>query len=186
MEYSIVSGPDKSSPGLVSQGHPYGLNACRPNGNSLAPKIVLSSIDGRSIFRGGLDGIAEEPKTALIPSRLGSGWRGDKERPYCSSTGPRLVSVITDRSLRGSPLMSALQQAARPCSTRGSRLRSQTKTMVEAGLDRSRIRNSRQSRLSSRFFFSFFFFFLRLGIGVERWNSNESQYSLKFIDVLQM
>lgn len=118
MEYSIVSGPDKSSLGLVSQGHPYGLNACRPNGNSLAPKIVLSTIDGRSIFRGVLDEIAEEPKTALIPSRLGSGWRGDKERPYCSSTGPRLVSVITDRSLRGSPLMSALQQAARPCSTK--------------------------------------------------------------------
>lgn len=123
MEYSIrvVSGPDKSSPRTGKLGPSvWGLNACRPNGNSLAPKIVLSTIDGRSIFRGGLDGIAEEPKTALIPSRLG--WRGDKERPYCSSTGPRLVSVITDRSLRGSPLMSALQQAA-PLQheTRGSR-----------------------------------------------------------------
>jgi len=44
----------------------------------------------------------------------GRGGRERAERPYCSSTGPRLVSVITDRSLRGSPLMPAHRSARVP------------------------------------------------------------------------
>lgn len=78
------------------------LNVCRPNGNSLAPKIVLSAIDSRDRYstarwdhRG--------PESREIGDSIASAERPKEtkgERPYCSSTGPRLVSVITDRSLR--------------------------------------------------------------------------------------
>ena len=44
----------------------------------------------------------------------GRGGEEDKERPYCSSTGPRLVSVITDRSLRGEPFDVRGRTSARP------------------------------------------------------------------------
>jgi len=79
--------------------HP--ANVCRPNGNSLAPKIVLSAIDSRDRYSAASRWDRRGPERGEIGDPIASAGRLKEtkgERPYCSSTGPRLVSVITDRS----------------------------------------------------------------------------------------
>jgi len=105
-------------------------NVCRPSGNSLVPKIALSAIDSRDRYsaavRWNRRGVPKAARSEIPSRRQGdrkeessgrSGTGRERERAerlYCSSTGPRLVSVITDRSLRGSPLMPAHRSARVP------------------------------------------------------------------------